>query len=377
MRRFIPSATALAVLALLSGNLVAQRPDGRGPARREVRGTIKAVDAAKGTITVALPGGRDREMPEEKTFTLVKDAEVGVSGGVGGRQGFVKAGKLADLTPGSSVNLVMTADEKQVEFVIGEGPMLRGVLKSVDAGKKALTIALAPTRREEAGEEKTVILEASAEIGVDDGRGRRFSVREAKLGDLTEGSLVTVWLTVDQKQAQGVLAEGPTLSGRVKAVDAMKNTLTLTTQQRGGDMEEKTFEVPKTAVTLIDDGRGRRFALREGKLSEVPTGSAVTVRLSPDQKQVALVRAEGPSIGGRVKAVDAAKGTVTLEIFVARGENSEEKTLPLLKNARIVIDGKEAKLADIKAGEENSFAQLRLSLDQKEIQSITIVNRSR
>ncbi|MBI1915838.1 MAG: hypothetical protein HYS12_14055 [Planctomycetes bacterium] len=349
---------------------VGQRDSGRVPARLEVRGIVKSVDAAAGTLVVF--GGRNRDEATEKTYTVVKNVEVGVDGG-GGRHGSVKEAKLADLAPGCSVVLMLSADGKTVETILAEGPVLRGLLKAVDAAKKTITVALAPTRREEAGEEKTFSLNPAVEIGLDDGRGRRFSVKEAKLGDLPTESPVTVWLSVDQKQVQAVIAEGPNLYGIVKAIDAAKNKITLMERPRGGgEGEEKTLEVARNALILLDDGKGRRFSLKEGKLADIPAGAGVGVKLSADRKLVTQVRAEGPSVGGRIKSFDAKSGTITVEVRVARGENPEEKTLTLAKNVRILIDGSEGKLADIKVGEDAPFAMLRLSLDQKTVQAIMV-----
>src|SRR5687767_3403029 len=196
---------ALLCLTVLAGAAHAQRE--REPVRTEVRGVVKEVNADKGTITLTLPGGRGREGPAEKTFDLAKDVEVGIGGG--GRQGFLRAGKVGELSTGSVATLILSPDQKQVDAVIGEGPTTRGVLRSVDAGKGTLTVALAPTRRDEAGEEKTYAVDENAEVGVDDGRGRRFSVKEGKLADLSAGAMVTLWLSPDQKKALAVLAEGP------------------------------------------------------------------------------------------------------------------------------------------------------------------------
>ena len=63
-------------------------------------------------------------------------------------------------------------------------------------------------------------------------------------------------------------------------------------------------------------------------------------------------------MGCLVKAVDTAKGTITFAIGRGRGENPEEKTLPVAKNARITIDGNDGKLVDIKVEERGPFAQL-------------------
>jgi RNA polymerase sigma factor (sigma-70 family) len=385
--KLIGTVLLLAGLVGLGGSVLAQRDrpakpertdpaaaraaqrDGRGPVRRDIHGVVKSVDVKAGTITLS---GGGREAAEEKTYTLSKTAEVAISSammGRGGRGGAAREGKLEDLAAGgATVTLTLSQDEKAVESVLAEGPTLRGILKSVE--KNMLTISLAPSRRDESTEEKTFEVDPNADIGMDDGRGRRFSVKEAKLADLHAGSPITVWLSVDQKLVQGVLAEGPSMSGVLKAVDAGKNTITLASHPRGGDAEEKTFEVAKNAVVLLDDGRGRRLSIKEGKLADAPVGCVAQVKLSADQKAVAALRVEGPTASGRIKSLDAGKGTITLEIFIARGENPEEKTYSIAKDARVTVDGKEVKLADVKV-EENMNGSLRLSLDQKTVQSIT------
>jgi hypothetical protein len=266
-----------------------------------------------------------------------------------------------------------------VESIVSEGPVVRGRLKEVDAAKKSLTVVVQPSRRDQDEEEKSFVLAPGAEIGADDGRGRRFSVRAAELTDLSPGVQVTVWLSLDQKQALAVLAEGPSLLGRVKAVDAGKNTLTLTLgPTRGEDTpEEKTLAVAADALVVLDDGRGRRLSAKEGKLADVPVGAAVQLRLSANQSAITSLRAEGPTIPGLIKSVDAAKGTITIAVPIARGEAPEEKTYPVAKDVRIVIDGNEAKLSDVKPTDEGPFAMVRLTLDSKTVQALTLGGRGR
>ena len=48
------------------------------------------------------------------------------------------------------------------------------------------------------------------------------------------------------------------------------------------------------------------------------------------------------------KSVDADKGTIT--VTATKGDTSVDRTIPLAKDAKVSIDGKEAKLADLKAG---------------------------
>lgn len=348
---------------------------GRGPVRPEVRGVVKAVDATAGTITLAAGGGRGEPLPE-KTYKLAADAEVAVDPGTG-RRGILQPAKLADLAAGTPVVLTLTADEKAVDGIVAEPVSVRGTLKAVDLDKKTLTVTTFSGRGREAPpaeEEKTYTVPADAEIGVDDGKGRRFSVREGKLTDLAVGSQVTLRLSPDQKKAAGVVAEGPMLFGAVKAIDLGKKTVTLSTNGgRGGEGgEDKELTLAADAAILLDDGRGRRLSLREGQLADVPVGAMVTVKLSADQKAVTLLRAEGPSLGAMLKGVDAAKGTVTVATRVARGDDPEEKTYTVAKGVRVMVDGKDGTLADLKPG-DGTFVMLRMSLDQKAVQAITVM----
>jgi small nuclear ribonucleoprotein (snRNP)-like protein len=349
----------------------AQR-DGRDRAARPAaRGIVKTVDATAGTITVTAFEGR--EVAAEKTYTLAKDAEVALGPGGGDRRGVVlmKEGKLTDLTAGCTVNLILSAEEK-VETILVEGPTVRGVLKSVDAANNMLSISLfADRRREEPPEEKSYTVAREAEVALDDGRGRRFSLKEGKLADLVAGSWVSLRLSVDQKQVTDIVAEGPGVNGTVKAVDAGTLSITLTLGRgRGAEApDEKALVLSTDALVVLDDGTGRRTSLKQGKLSDVPVGAAALAKLSADQKFVTMLRVEGPSVAGQLKAVDAANGTVTL-VIGGRGDDRPEKTWPVAKKARITLEGNQVKLADIKLGDDGLFAMLRLSLDQKTVQGI-------
>jgi hypothetical protein len=92
-------------------------------------------------------------------------------------------------------------------------------------------------------------------------------------------------------------------------------------------------------------------------------------RLAPDQGFVMTLKAEGPMMQGVLKSVDPEKGAVTIGIFKTR-EEMEEKTYFLAKDARVVVDGKNGSLADLKVGDNGPVIQLRLSLDQKTAQSV-------
>jgi RNA polymerase sigma factor (sigma-70 family) len=356
-------------------NLVVGQDRVRGPGLTEVRGTVKSVDAAAGKITIATGGGREQPAGE-MTYALAKDVEVAV-GSAFSRGSVFKEGKLADLAAGTAVTLTLAADKSTVESVLAEEPTLRGILQGVDAAKGTLTVTLPERARDQAPQEKTIPVAKDAEVVIDDGRGGRFSLKEAQLADLGEGALVILCLSIDGKLVQSVLAEAPTVSGTVKELDAAKKTLALVVRPPRGDDpgEVLSLHVPEDAVVLLDDGRGRRLSVKPGKLADVPAGSVATARLTMNRQVVTSLRAEGPTLFGLLKAVDPAKGTVTVALPKGRGEEPEEKTLTVAKNARIALDGTPSKLTDLKVADDGPSVQLRLSLDQTTVQCITTMTR--
>jgi len=357
-----------------------RRPEARGPGAgaSEVHGMVKSVDAAAGKITLTKFVGRGRdEPPVETTYALAKDVEVAV-GFAFLRGSYFKEGKVADLAAGIMVHLTLAADKSTVESILAEEPTVRARLKAADAAKGTLTITLAERPREgrvrdaQAPEEKTFTVAKDAEVAIDDGRGGRFSYKEGKLADLADGALVTLRLSIDKQRVQAVLAEGPTHQGTVKQVDAAKKKLTLVVRPGRGDDagEELSLQVPDDALILVDDGKGRRLSVKPGKLASIPVGAEATVRMTVDQQFVTSLRAQGPTLYGLLKGVDA-NGSITIAIPKGRGEEPEQKTLKVAPNAVVDIEGTRSKLADLKVGDDGPHVQLRLSLDQTTVQSIT------
>ena len=78
---------------------------------------------------------------------------------------------------------------------------------------------------------------------------------------------------------------------------------------------------------------------------------------------------DGVTVAGKLTAISA--DSVTLEI-VKRGEDATSKTFTLAKDAKIVRNGKDAKLADLKKGGQ---ATLTLSKDRKTVVSISAADR--
>jgi len=325
----------------------------------EVSGVVKAVD--RGVLTLH-PG---KPHPEPRTFNLAKDVKVFLDDGTGDKLGF-QEGKLDDLTDGSHVTLRLSGDGKEVARIWVDGPSVQGILKSADSAKNTITASVSATKGEPPAD-TTYTVARSAKVVIDDGLpvDKSKPVKAHTLADLSANVQVTLRLSADRKVVGSIRAEGQSVSGTVKSVDAGKSTITVTVSiTKGEPGEDRTFNVDPKVSVVIDDGKPKDKS-KPDSLGDVPPGSNVTVRLSLDQKSIVAVRAEGASVHGRVKAVDAAGNTITLF------EKPEgEKVYPVVKDAPVYIDDQLGvrKLADVPV---DAQVNLKLLADQKTVSVIS------
>ena len=179
-QRRLVAAVVLAAALLSSGTAVvlhradAQKPavpaERKGPAAKgqeaagELTGFVESVDAARNTLTLA------NKQTGAKTFAVAQDARVFLDDGSGGKLGFTE-GKLADLTSGLTVTVRLARDGNTVLRVWAEGPVVRGVLKSVDAGKRTLTVTYTE-KKGDAEREGTYEVAAEAPITIQAGKSK-------------------------------------------------------------------------------------------------------------------------------------------------------------------------------------------------------------
>jgi RNA polymerase sigma factor (sigma-70 family) len=131
---------------------------------------VKAVDAEKGTITFA---DKARAEVAGKTFTVAPDAFILID---------AKPGKLADLPPGSYVDLILSLDRQTARQVRANGPPVPGVgvVKAVDTEQHTITVG-----------DKTYPVAKDANIVIDG--------KPCKLTGVPTGVYVSLNLCVDQK----------------------------------------------------------------------------------------------------------------------------------------------------------------------------------
>jgi beta-lactamase regulating signal transducer with metallopeptidase domain len=314
-----------------------------------LKGTLKAVDAASHSLTLSITPSKG-EPEQDKTFAVAKTAKVAIFEAnvkdlKGKDKSQVQPEKLADLPIGAAVVVKLSADQKTAGRVQVEIPSVQGVLKAVDAAKGTLSLQIG-TNKGQPPMERTYAVAKNVKV--------TFDGAEGKLAELPLDSMVIVGLSIDQKFVSSIHAEGGSAQGVITAIDPAKGTLALRIAKKGEPAEEHAYDVAKhVKVTL--DGAG-------AKLSDLPTGAVVTVKLSLKEKLVLSVQAEGTTVHGQVKVLDASGRGITI------AEKGGERTLTVAKDASITVDGKQAQLSDVPA-EAVVFA--KLSVDQQTVRSLS------
>jgi hypothetical protein len=217
-----------------------------------------------------------------------------------------------------------------------------GKVASVDA--PANTISLV-AKGDDGLTEKTFPLAAGARVFIDG--------QEAKLADTPRGSIASFMTPMTNPGKPAPITElritGPTLTGLIKEVDAVGITL---------DGAQKPH-----SIKLATNGK----ATINGKdvvLTDLKIGDKVAVTLTVDESAALLIssaRSEGEKgekgekpekpgtrrgvLSGRVTVVDA-----TARMISVSGKGDLEWVARLTADAKVIVDGKEAKFADIPKG---------------------------
>jgi RNA polymerase sigma factor (sigma-70 family) len=295
---------------------------------KQVNGIVKAVDAARRTITI-----------DASTYSVAEDVCIGID---------CKPGKLEDLPPGANVGINLRVDQKTVLRISANGSSDFGQVKAIDATNSTITVTGGPPN------DRIYTVPADAPITIDG--------KASKLADIPVGAgLHALNLRVDQKTVSSINVIGPSYHRvEVKAVDAEKGDITIA-DNGPKDIAGKTLAVATQAGVEIDGAAG--------KLTAVPAGAFVSIRLTVDSQTVLHLQAEGPTLGGcggcEVSAIDPAKNTVT---FAANGPAEVAgKTFRVASNVWLQADARPAKLADVPAG---SYLNITLAVDQQTVRSI-------
>jgi RNA polymerase sigma factor (sigma-70 family) len=186
--------------------------------------------------------------------------------------------------------------------------------------------------------------------------------KDAKLGDLekitprpgidTRFVFVEAELEVldDPKQSKRkglairIDATGMQVRCVVQAINVGKNTVIIKKMGRGFDgdvVSEDGEEVPfaKDVQVTIND--------RPATLGELKSNMKLSLQMSAVKELVLGIKAYGATVEGVLKTVDTAKDAVSVTIPSAQ---MTAEGVSVAKYAKVVIDGKEGKLSDLKTG---------------------------
>jgi hypothetical protein len=170
----------------------------------------------------------------------------------------------------------------------------------------------------------------------------RFSMWAALLGTICVCALGREAPVAAQERKKGGEKDSSVVKGTLAAVDAEKNSVTVTTRTFNRATKEatetnKTFPLAKDAKVLQDAAAA--------KLADLKKGNPVTLRL--EGASASSVSVDGGTAQGEFVSTNPDRNTIT----VIAGRNMEKRVYHLLKTTTVTGgDGKEISVKDLKAG---------------------------
>ena len=150
-------------------------------------------------------------------------------------------------------------------------------------------------------------------------------------------------------------------TGRFVSYNATNSTLIVT----GGERRDTvTFAVARDAKVTIKGAAGKLADLNEKHMLQLTLNAdrSTVLEIRGDERAVEQPRRDQPADRRMILSVDADKRTITI-----KGER-ENTSFPVSKEARFAVNGREAKLADVKPG---VLSLVQFSDDQKTVVAIT------
>jgi RNA polymerase sigma factor (sigma-70 family) len=214
-----------------------------------------------------------------------------------------------------------------------------GKVASVDAKENTLMLAL---KGDSGIVEKMVRVGADAKITIDG--------KEAKLADVPKNSTAALLLAPGKEGELPTATEVRVTGGSFNGVVAKVDNATIILE---GDKAAR-------AIKTTDDTRITVNG-KAAKLADIKAGDKVAIVLKADESAALTVatgakpEGEKPAkpvdkparFGGKVASVDAATRTIML---AGKGEGGKEIPVKITADAKITIDGKDAKIGDIQKG---------------------------
>jgi predicted RNA-binding protein with TRAM domain len=208
--------------------------------------------------------------------------------------------------------------------------------------------------------------------------------KEAKLDAVPTGSTAEFSITALAKEGSGFAEVSEVAVDRSKIVWVVKEadaaSVTLLGGGRKTQLPDQVIKLAPGAKVLING--------KESKPTDLQPGDVATIVLNADRSAATSVAVktrggagdgdrpvEKPGakprlFGGKIMAVDAAAGTITL---APKGEGGKEMVVRVTADAKITVDGKEVKLADVPKGVAVTFALASAKDGQlREVNEVTV-----
>lgn len=312
-------------------------------------GTIKMVDTATGSITIAVDGGGDL------TLKITPDTRINVQG---------NASTLADLQSkiGSKVALDYSADVKTVANADVRGQAdttVAGTLKSVDMAAGTLTIAA------NTGGDVALKIVADSQLRVGS-TASTLAGLTAKIGSEVMAQYDSQTKALVRFQA-GAGAQGKaTITGTLKSVDMTKGVITIvaeggqdTVLQTSGAAAQSLTDLQAKVGTQVTaeynpDSRtaGSITAAVQGQASgstSVSSGASAgssgrATGSQPDSSSTSGRATGTASVSGTLKMVNVIAGTIT----IAAG-GGQEVVLKVPADAKVAVNGSASTIAALVA----------------------------
>lgn len=288
----------------------------------KLTGTVKSVDAAKGTVTVATDSGAD------VVLQIGSNSKIQLDGAIGGLLGLgAQVGSRVEARYDASTRTV-----NALEADASARAAVNGTIKAVDTTTGAITIVAKD------GTEVTLKVESDSKLMM---TGTMTTLAALK-------SMVGAEVTAEYSQRTKAIAnlnarltgeQATSVRGVLKAVNTAQGTVTIVASDGG----EVVLNVTG-ASSISTEGSAGSLASLASKI-----GSEVTVQYNAQTKTVAHLNVHGQaqtkgSVTGTLKSVDATAGTIT--IAVAGGA---DLVLNVASDARLQVDGAATALAALAA----------------------------
>jgi hypothetical protein len=211
-------------------------------------GVLAAVDVDKSTVTLTFPGKKGAGA-QQATYHVAKDAAVFIDG---------KEAKFKDLVTEVNVQLTLSGDLKEAGRISAQGQTFQGSLKSVDAEKNCITLAITE-KKGDPTIDKTFALAGGAKVLI---YGQETDVKK-----LAPGTALSLKLSGRTKEVTTITTVGRIEVGSLHVLDPVNNTVTLF-YGKNVPGQTRSFKMLKVPQITLRDGTS-------GKLSDLKIESKV------------------------------------------------------------------------------------------------------